>query len=203
MDTAATVSRSCNSRLETTGTLARTIAALDDEPALVNASGVNYYGADRGDEQLDEESAPGNGFLADVCRQWEDATQPAAEAGARVASCGPSPVLHRSGGVLKLAKLPFRVGVGGRLGRGQPVLPHASRSTTTSRPSTRLVTDDDLVGPFNLVAPVPATNADFTRALGRRLHRPTVIPAPAFALQAAAGEQSHWCSAACTSPLDG
>src|SRR6476619_1034081 len=104
------------SRLQPTGTIARTIAALDEKPALISSSGVNIYGADRGDEQLDESSELGTGFLADVCRLWEDATLPAAEAGARVVLMRTSPVLHRSGGVLKLAKIPFLVGAGGRLG---------------------------------------------------------------------------------------
>jgi uncharacterized protein (TIGR01777 family) len=178
-----------NSRLETTGTVARTVAALDDRPALVNASGVNYYGADRGVEQLDEESTSGDGFLADVCRQWEAATQPAADAGSRVAILRTSPVLHRSGGVLKLAKLPFQVGLGGRLGSGEQFFASISLDDYLAA-VTRIVTDDNLDGPFNLAAPLAATNRELTRALGRRLNRPTAVPAPAFALRAVAGEQS-------------
>ncbi|MEP6666921.1 MAG: NAD-dependent epimerase/dehydratase family protein, partial [Nocardioidaceae bacterium] len=87
-----------DSRRETTGTIASTIAGLDHPPALVNASGINYFGMDRGDEQVDEDSTSGSGFLANVCRQWEAATQPAADAGARVALARTSPVLDGSDG---------------------------------------------------------------------------------------------------------
>ena len=178
-----------SSRLEATGTLAETIADLDAKPALVSTSGVNVYGFDRGDEKIDEASETGSGFLADVCRQWEDATAPAADAGARVAIMRAAPVLHSSGGVLKLAKLPFQLGLGGRLGGGQQWFPSISLRDYLAA-ATRLATDTSLSGVFNLVAPVPATNADFTAAMGHRLKRPTVILVPAFALKAAAGEQA-------------
>lgn len=178
------------SRLQTTGTVARTIVALDVKPALVNASGVNYYGADRGDERLTEDTASGQGFLAGVCRQWEAATRPVADAGGRVAIMRTSPVLHRSGGVLKLAKIPFLVGVGGRLGDGRQFFPSISQADYVAA-ATRLATDATLAGPFNLVAPVAATNQEFTQAMGRHLKRPTVVPVPAFALKAVAGEQAQ------------
>lgn len=179
-----------HSRLQTTGTLARTMAALDSSPALVNASGINYYGSDRGDEQVDEYSAAGDGFLADVCRQWEQATEPASAAGSRVVMMRTSLVLHRSGGVLKLIKIPFLAGVGGRLGSGRQFFPSISLTDYIAA-AIRLATDPGLSGPFNLVAPVPATNADFTQALGRRLHRPTVVPVPGFALRTAVGELAN------------
>ena len=177
------------SRLEATGTLAETIAGLDAKPALVSASGVNFYGFDRGDERIDESSDTGTGFLADVCRLWEEATSPAADAGGRVAIMRSAPVLHRSGGMLKLAKLPFGLGIGGRLGGGQQWFPSISLRDYLAA-ATRLATDAELSGVFNLVTPVAATNADFTEAMGRRLKRPTVIPVPAFALKGVAGEQS-------------
>jgi uncharacterized protein (TIGR01777 family) len=177
------------SRLEATGTLAETIAGLHAKPALVSASGANVYGFDRGDERIDESSDTGTGFLADVCRSWEHATSPAADAGGRVAIMRSAPVLHRSGGMLKLAKLPFGLGIGGRLGGGQQWFPSISLRDYLGA-ATRLATDAELSGVFNLVAPVPATNADFTEAMGRRLKRPTVIPVPAFALKVATGEQS-------------
>jgi uncharacterized protein (TIGR01777 family) len=177
------------SRLESTGTLASTIASLTDPPALVSTSGVNIYGFDRGDERLDESSATGTGFLADVCRQWEEATRPAAAAGARVAIMRAAPVLHRSGGMLKLARFPFQLGVGGRVGSGRQWFPSISLPDYLAA-ATRLATDAGLSGVFNLTAPVAATNAEFTRAMGRRLHRPTVIPVPSFAVKAIAGEQS-------------
>lgn len=179
------------SRLQTTGTIARTIAAIDATgPALVNASGINFYGSDRGDEQVDEDSESGDGFLAEVCRQWEAATQPAADVGVRVAIMRTSLVLHRSGGVLKLIKIPFLAGVGGRLGSGQQFFASISLDDYVAA-ATRLATDSTLTGPFNLVAPVAATNQDFTEAMGRRLRRPTFLPVPAFALKTAVGELSN------------
>jgi uncharacterized protein len=174
------------SRLETTGTLARTIAGSDHKPALVNASGINYYGSDRGDERIDEDSGPGTGFLAGICGPWEAATEPAATAGARVAVLRTGLVMHRAGGVLRIAKIPFRAGVGGRLGNGRQFFPSISLADYVAA-VTRIATSAELSGPFNLVAPVPATNEEFTKALGRRLRRPTVIPVPALAVRAAAG----------------
>jgi hypothetical protein len=178
------------SRLETTRTIAGTIAGLEEPPALLNGSGVHFYGADRGDEQLDEESGTGPGFLAEVSRDWEAATRPAAAAGARVAILRTSPVLHSSGGVLKLAKLPFLLGVGGRLGSGNQFFPSIAMVDYLAA-VTRLATDSTLAGPYNLVAPVPATNAEFTRAMGRRLRRPTVVPVPGFVMKGVAGEQAQ------------
>ncbi len=179
------------SRLQTTSTIAETIAALSGHrPALVNASGINYYGSDRGEEQVDEDSSSGGGFLAEVCRQWEAATEPAAEAGGRVALMRTSLVLHQSGGVLKLVKIPFLAGVGGRLGDGHQFFASISLDDYIAA-ATRLITDDTLSGPFNLVAPVAATNREFTEAMGQTLHRPTVVPVPAFALRLAVGELSN------------
>ncbi len=173
------------SRLETTGTIARTIAGLDHPPALVNAGGINYYG-DRGDELLDEESAPGRGYLAEVSRQWDEAPQVAADAGARVVRLRTAVVLHRSGGSLKPILLPFRLGAGGRLGDGRQFFPTISLVDYVAAVS-RLVVDSTLEGPFNLVAPVVATNAEFTEALGRALHRPTFARVPDFAIKAIGG----------------
>ncbi len=179
-----------DSRQETTGTIASTIAALDNPPALVNSSGINYYGMDRGDEQVDEDSPSGTGFLAEVCRQWEAATQPATDAGARVVLARTSPVLDSSGGALKLIKIPFLLGVAGRLGDGQQFFPSISL-TDYVEAMTRLATGSSISGPYNLVAPVVPTNAEFTKALGAKLRRPTVVPVPAFALKAVVGELSQ------------
>lgn len=175
------------SRLETTGTIARTIAGLSTPPALVNAGGINYYG-DRGDEVLDEDSAPGDGFLAEVSRQWDQAPRVAADAGARVVRVRTSVVLHKTGGSLKPILIPFRLGVGGRLGDGRQSFPTISLIDYVAA-ATRLIVDPTLEGPFNLVAPVVATNAEFTQALGRALHRPTFARAPGFAIKAVAGGQ--------------
>jgi uncharacterized protein (TIGR01777 family) len=175
------------SRVETTTTLADAVAARAPGVALVNGSGINYYGADRGDEQLDEGSAPGNDFLADVCHRWEGATTSASEAGARVAMLRTAVVLDRSGGALKSLLLPFRLGVGGRLGSGKQWFATISLGDWLAA-TTRLVTDSSLRGPFNLVAPVSATNAEFTAALGQRIHRPTRLAVPSLGINAALGE---------------
>ncbi len=177
-----------NSRVQTTGTLASAIAQVAERPALVNASGINYYG-DGGEHQVDETSPAGSGFLADVSRRWEEATEPAAEAGARVVVMRTAVVLDQSGGALKTIAVPFRLGLGGNLGDGRQFFPTISLADYLDA-ATRLITDNALRGPFNLVGPVPATNADFTAAIGRRLHRPTLVRVPRFALNAVAGELS-------------
>ncbi len=172
------------SRVATTATLAETIAAGGGNTALVNASGINYYGSDRGDEHLDESSAPGEDFIAEVSKQWEGATSAAADAGARVGVLRTSVVLDRSGGALKSLLLPFRLGVGGRLGTGRQWFATVSLDDYLQA-VTRIATDDTMSGPYNLVAPVAATNAEFTEALGQRLHRPTLLTVPSLGLKAA------------------
>jgi uncharacterized protein len=175
------------SRVATTTTLADAVATLSPVVALVNGSGINYYGADRGHEQLDESSSPGDDFLADVCQKWESATTRASEAGARVARLRTAVVLDGSGGALKPLLLPFKLGLGGRLGSGRQWFATISLSDWLAA-ATRLVTDSSLSGPFNLVAPVSATNAEFTEALGRRLRRPTRLAVPTLGIKAALGE---------------
>lgn len=179
-----------DSRVATTRTLAETIASTGGGAALINASGINYYGSDRGDEPLDEHSAAGSDFMAEVSKQWEDATSAAADGGARVAVLRTSVVLDRSGGALKPLLLPFRLGVGGRLGTGQQWFATVSLADYVAA-VTRIATDDSMSGPYNIVAPIPATNAEFTAALGQRLHRPTRLPVPAVALKAALPELSR------------
>lgn len=186
--TASYKHRILESRLATTRTIADTIAVVNSAPALVNASGIGYYG-DRGDEELDEDSPRGQGFLCDVTDQWEAATAAAEESGSRVAIIRTSVVLDASGGALKVMKLPFLAGVGGKFGSGRQWFPTISLHDYLAA-VTRLATDDTLHGPFNVVAPTSVTNAEFTKALGQRLHRPTILPVPAFALKAVAGELS-------------
>lgn len=176
-----------DSRVATTKTLADAIAAADSTTALVNASGINYYGADRGDELLDEESAAGSDFLAEVCTRWEDATGSAQAAGARVAVLRTAVVLDSSGGALKSLLVPFRLGVGGKLGTGRQWFASISLEDYLGA-VTRIATDSSLSGPFNVVAPVAATNAEFTAALGERVRRPTRLTVPAFGIKAALGE---------------
>lgn len=178
------------SRTATTSTIADAIARLDGaRPALVNGSAIGYYGKDRGDEELDESSPPGEGFLADVVRDWEAAARPASAAGARVALLRTAVVLDKRGGALKIMKVPFMLGVGGRLGDGKQWFPSISLEDWVSA-VVRAVTDPEMSGPYNLVAPRPATNADLTRLLGEDLHRPTFMRVPAFALRTALGDLS-------------
>ncbi|MGI8994245.1 MAG: TIGR01777 family oxidoreductase [Nocardioidaceae bacterium] len=186
--TAAYKEKILQSRLETTGTVAEAIAASTGKPALVNASGINYYG-DRGDERVDETATPGTGFLADVVQQWEAATRPARDAGARVVLLRTGVVLHKAGGALQKIQIPFRLGVGGRIGDGRQYFPTISLADYCAA-VVRLATDRTLAGPSNLVAPVPATNAEFTHAMGQVLGRPTLVRVPRFVLTAAAGELS-------------
>lgn len=177
------------SRTATTRTVVGALSHLDAKPALVNASAVGYYGKGRGDEELDEGSAPGSGFLADVVEQWEAATEPASDAGSRVVRLRTSVVLDKRGGALKVMRVPFLLGVGGRFGDGRQWFPTISLHDWVAAVS-RAVTDDEMRGAYNLVAPQPATNADLTRLLGHALKRPTVLRVPAFALRTALGDLS-------------
>jgi uncharacterized protein len=174
------------SRTHTTGTLAEAIAASTTKPALVNASAIGYFG-DRGDEILDDDAPPGTDFLARLVQEWEAASIAAVDAGARVARLRAGIVLHRDGGILKLARIPFWLGLGGKIGGGAQWFPTISLDDYLEV-ACRLISDDSLAGSFNAVAPEPATNADFTHELGRRLHRPTIVPVPGFAIRTIAGQ---------------
>jgi uncharacterized protein (TIGR01777 family) len=175
------------SRLDTTGTIARTVAALPsaDRPAtLLNASAVGYYG-DAGDRTLDESSPPADDFLARLCVDWEGATRPAADAGVRVALLRSGLALAKGGGLLGPVRLQFLLGAGGRLSSGRQYIPWISMDDWLG--AVEFLLERDLDGPVNLTGPQPVTNAEFTKVLAKRLHRPAVIPAPAFALKVALG----------------
>jgi hypothetical protein len=177
------------SRVDTTATLARTIAALPaaDRPAvLINAAGAHWYG-DTGDRPVDEDAPAGTGFLPDLVRVWEAATRPAESAGVRVVLLRNGLVLHRAGGLLKPLLIPFRLGLGGRIGSGRRYLPVISRADWLEA-VVFLLNRPDIAGPVNMTGPAPVTNAEFTRALGAQLHRPALIPVPALALRLAVGE---------------
>ncbi|HWS55287.1 MAG TPA: TIGR01777 family oxidoreductase [Pyrinomonadaceae bacterium] len=175
------------SRAKGTRLLSETLAGLKRKPrSLVSASATGFYG-DRGDEVLTEASAPGTDFLSKVCREWEAAARPAAEAGIRVAHPRIGVVLDAEGGALPKMLTPFRLGLGGKLGDGRQYMSWITLADVV-RVVRRLVDDDDLSGPFNAVAPRPVTNAEFTRALGRVLGRPTVFFVPKFAARLAFGE---------------
>lgn len=174
------------SRRVGTSLLAETLAKLNKAPkVLVSGSAVGYYG-DRGDEVLTESSRPGSDFLADVCTTWEAAAAPAKEAGVRVAHIRTGIVLSGRGGVLPKMLMPFKFGVGGKLGSGRQWMSWISLEDEVGA-IVHLLGDDAATGAFNLTAPNPVTNADMTKAIGQALHRPTLIPAPRFALKVALG----------------
>jgi len=174
------------SRVESTATLARAIAACARPPrVLVCGSAVGWYG-DRGDETLDESSAPGRGFLAEMAQAWEAAAAPARDAGVRVVHPRCGLVLARGGGVLGALERPFALGLGGPLGNGRAwwgwiALEDLLQALVLAMEET------SLRGPFNAVTPAPARQAAFARALGRALRRPALLPAPAWALRLVLG----------------
>lgn len=188
--TAAKKARIRASRVQGTGTLAAALARTGQPPkVMVCASAIGIYG-DRGDEVLREESAPGGDFLAEVSKQWEAATEPAARAGIRVVSLRFGVVLSRSGGALARMLPPFRMGAGGRIGSGQQWMSWITLEDVVAVIQHALATDS-LRGPVNTVAPNPVTNAQFTRALGEALHRPTIFPLPAFMVRLVFGEMGE------------
>jgi uncharacterized protein (TIGR01777 family) len=177
-----------SSRVDGTTTLSLALSRLAQPPAvMVSASAVGYYGS-RGDEILTEDSGPGGGFLADVCRQWESATAPAASAGIRVVTLRTGVVLSAAGGALKKQLPPFRLGLGARLGRGNQQFSWITRRDAVAAISF-LLQHDALSGPFNLTAPQPVSNTEFTQELGRALRRPAKLFVPETALRIAAGEE--------------
>lgn len=177
-----------SSRLDTTGTIARTIAHLpeaDRPKVLLQASAVGWYG-DTGDRKVTEDAPAGTGFLADLCRVWEAAARPAEDAGTRVVLLRTGLPLDEHGGLLKPQMLPFRLGVGGKLAGGRQWVPWIALEDWL-RAAVFLLDRDDIAGPVNVVGPEPVTNATFTEVFGRLLHRPTVMPIPGFALRLALG----------------
>lgn len=165
------------SRVAGTTLLARTLAGLATPPAtLISGSAIGFYG-DRADEILTETSAPGTDFLATVCTDWEAATAPAIDAGIRTAHLRTGIVLDRSGGALAKQLLIFRLGLGGPVGKGDQWMPWITLHDEVA--AIRFLLDrPDLAGPHNLTAPNPVTNRTFTAALGKALHRPTVLRVP-------------------------
>jgi uncharacterized protein (TIGR01777 family) len=173
------------SRSKGTGLLARTLAGLDaPPPVLLSGSAIGYYG-DRGDEVLTETSAPGDGFLPEVCTAWEAATAPAEEAGIRVVHLRTGVVLSPDGGALGKQLLPFKLGLGGKAGKGDQWFPWIT--LTDEVRAIRFLLDADVRGPVDLTAPNPVTNVEFVRTLGAVLGRPTIIPIPGFVRKLPAG----------------
>lgn len=178
-----------DSRVKGTRVLCEGLARMQHPPkALVCASAIGYYGR-RGDELLDENSPPGEGFLPDVCVEWEQACQPARDAGIRVVNVRLGVVLSPREGALKKMLLPFKLGLGGKIASGQQYWSWVSIDDAAGAIYHALMTPG-LSGPVNGVAPNTVTNLDFTKTLGRVLGRPTIFPMPAFAARLALGEMA-------------
>jgi hypothetical protein len=158
-------------------------------PVLLCASAVGIYG-DRGDEVLTEESSAGSGFLAETCQAWEAAAKPARDLGIRVVHLRLGVVLSGKGGALGKMLPPFRLAMGGKLGSGQQWMSWIGERDVV-RAIGFLMDHEDLSGPFNLTAPQPVTNAEFTQALARAVHRPALLPVPATVLRLAFGEMAR------------
>jgi uncharacterized protein len=175
-----------DSRIGPTEVLAAAVAE-HGIPVLVSASGVGYYG-DTADREVDETSPLGSGFLAQVCRDWEAATAPAVRAGARVVRVRTGLVISPAGGLIGQLKPLFAVGLGARLGSGAQYMPWISLDDEVG--AIRFAVEhDELSGPVNLSGPDPVTNAEFTRAMGEAMHRPTPLVVPGFALRLIRGAE--------------
>ena len=178
-----------DSRVNGTHLLSETIAKLATKPhVFLCASATGFYG-DRDNEILDETSKSGGRFLATVCREWEDATEPATKAGVRVVNLRFGPILAREGGMLGKMLTPFKMGMGGKVGSGKQYISWVAIDDVLGAIKLAL-TDEAIRGPLNVVSPNPVTNEEFTRMLGEVLSRPTVMSIPAFAARLAFGEMA-------------
>ena len=186
--TAARKAELRSSRIDSTRVLVEHLAALDPKPRrLVAASAVGFYG-ERGGESLTEESPRGDGFLADLTVDWEAAAEKANEAGIPTAMARFGVIFGEEAAAFKRLTLPFRFGIGGRLGSGRQWMPWVTLDDAVA--ATVHLLDTDVTGPVNVVAPVTITNADLTRTLGRVLSRPAFMMAPQFAMRIALGESA-------------
>lgn len=174
-----------DSRMIPTDLLARQVAE-HRVPVMISGSAVGWYG-DTGSLPVDETARRGSGFLSDLCRDWEQATTPASDAGARVVTVRTGLVLSPAGGMMGMVRPIFKLGGGGRIGSGQQFWPWISLDDQVGAIGHALASDT-VAGPMNATGPEPVTNAEFTRALAEKLGRPAVLPVPAFALRAALGE---------------
>lgn len=179
-----------NSRVIGTRLLAETLAGLKSKPSvIVSASATGYYG-DRGEELLTEDSQAGDGFLADVSAKWEDALKPAVDAGIRAVTVRLGIVLSSEGGALEQMLLPFKLGVGGRIGDGEQYWSWIAIDDVAGA-IYHCIINEGISGPVNLVSPNPVTNKEFTDTLGDVLGRPTILPLPAFAARGLFGEMAE------------
>ncbi len=181
--------RILNSRVHGTRLLAEAISKLKNKPELlISGSAIGYYG-ETGDNIVDEDSNRGTGFLSDVASQWETASQAAEDAGIRTIHIRTGIVLSPDGGVLQKMLLPFRMGFGGVVGNGKQYMSWISIDDVIGI-IDHMLNNEQLSGPYNLVAPQPVTNYSFTKSLGRALHRPTISPLPAFVARIMFGEMA-------------
>lgn len=184
--TSAKKARIRQSRVAATRLLAGELAKRDPKPrVIVSASAIGYYG-DRGEASVDESSESGDGFLADVCRQWEQAMTVAVEAGIRVVFVRFGVVLSAAGGALKKMLLPFKLGIGGVVGNGRQYMSWVAIDDAVGA-IQHILANETVTGPVNVVAPNPVTNRQFTKILGAVLRRPTLLPMPGFAARMAFG----------------
>ena len=178
------------SRVDSTGLLARSIASLEgSKPAFISASAVGYYG-NRPDGRCTEESDAGDGFLPRTCKLWEEACQPASEAGSRVVNLRIGVVLAWGGGALAKLRIPVSLGLGGPIGSGRQGMSWIALDDLVGVILHAMV-DDRYVGPINCVSPNPVSNREFMRVLGSVLRRPTILPLPGFMARAAFGEMAQ------------
>jgi uncharacterized protein (TIGR01777 family) len=178
-----------DSRVQGTKLLADTLARLDRPPSvLLSASAIGFYGS-RGDEQLDESSTLGTGFLAEVCRDWEAATAPAEAKGIRTCHTRFGVILSPKGGALAKMLTPFKMGMGGKLGDGRQYMSWIALDDVVHA-LHHLLINTTVAGAVNIVGPAPLTNTEFTKVLGRVLSRPTLVPLPAFGARMAFGEMA-------------
>ena len=178
-----------SSRVDLTEHLVTALARLKSPPKIfISASAIGFYG-DRGEESLTEASSSGKDFLSKITRDWEAAAIKAEQFGARTVLARFGIILSKNGGALPQMLTPFKLGAGGKLGSGEQWMSWISLDDAITAIRTA-ITDANLSGPINIVAPNPARNADFTRALAKVLHRPAILPAPAFALRLALGEMA-------------
>lgn len=179
-----------DSRVKGTQNLVDRMAKLEIRPqVLVSGSAVGYYGS-RGDEQLDESSKPGKGFLPEICIEWEAEAERAREFGVRVVLARTGVVLEKEGGALGKMLTPFKLGLGGKLGDGEQWFPWIHMDDIVGILRHSLI-NDQVNGPINGAAPGTVTNADFTKELAAALNRPTFFPVPEFALQILMGEMAE------------
>lgn len=180
--------RVLSSRVDGTRLIAETAARLRGKPVLLCASATGFYG-NRGDEEVDERAPRGDGFLSEVVDRWEAAAEPARAAGLRTVHLRQGIVLARHGGALKRMLIPFRLGAGGKVGSGRQWWSWVSLDDTVA--AYLFALERPIEGAVNVTAPGATTNLEFTKALGRALHRPTILPLPKLAVRAAFGQMGQ------------